>query len=115
MFSNVGKTFYSISPLEKHTVAQSICTHYCSLSGRQGNFLGSETLKKGPIYGLQKSECKKPGSLLFKKRRGWLLLLFLYNNYPILSTLLFATHMLDLFLQGHKPTQVLKTRVVGAD
>ena len=29
--------------------------------------------------------------------------------------LLFGPHILNLFLQGHKPTHVFKTRIVGAD
>jgi hypothetical protein len=38
------------------TVAQSICTHYSSLSDRPDIFLGSGNLeKKGPKYGLQKA------------------------------------------------------------
>ena len=32
-----------------------------------------------------------------------------------LCTILFAIHILDLFLQGHKPTHVFKTTIVGAD
>ena len=50
------------------TLAQSICTHYSSWSGRPDIFLGSVTLKKGPKYGLQKVGWKK-GSLLLKKRQ----------------------------------------------
>jgi hypothetical protein len=48
--------------------AQSICTHY-SCFENQGRFL---TLKKilGTLLFFQKAGCKKPRSLLFKKRRG---------------------------------------------
>ena len=31
------------------------------------------------------------------------------------ATAHFATHILDSFFQGHKPTHVFKTRIVGAD
>ena len=49
------------------TVAQSICTHYSCFENR-GRFV---TLKKNwaPCF-LKKAGCKKPRSLLFKKRRG---------------------------------------------
>ena len=50
-----------------NTLAQSICTHY-SCFENQGRFV---TLKKNwaPCF-LKKAGCKKPRSLLFKKRRG---------------------------------------------
>ena len=54
---------------EKYTVAQSICTHYSSLSGQPDIFLGSGTLKKGSKMWVAKSRVQKRGSLLFKKRK----------------------------------------------
>ena len=50
---------------------------------------------------LKKAGCKKTGSLLFKKRRG--------------QARLFATHILDPFLQGHKPTQNKQEQWVQID
>ena len=38
-----------------------------------------------------------------------------YSKREEACTLLFATHSLDLFLQGHKPTYAFKTKIVGAD
>ena len=32
-----------------------------------------------------------------------------------LGCLFFAAHILNLFVQGHKPTHVFKTRILGAD
>ena len=49
---------------------------------------------------LKKAVCKKPRSLLFKKRRGNCFLL------PIFDL---------IFFWGHKPTHVFKTRIVGTD
>ena len=74
--------------------AQSICTHYSSLSGQPDIFLGFGTLKK-----------RRPGCLF----SFWITMILFF------CTLLFATHFLDLFFQGHKPTNVFKTRIVGAD
>ena len=56
--------------IKANIVAQSICTHYSSLSGWPDIFLESGTLRQGPKYGFQKAGCKNTGSLLFKKRRG---------------------------------------------
>ena len=53
------------------TVAQSICTHYSSLSGRPDIFLGSGTLKKpGLKYGVQKAGCKKQGHCYSKREEA---------------------------------------------
>ena len=72
--------------------------------------------KKGSKIWVSKSRVKKTRSLLFKKRRGSCPLLFLNNNDPVFCTLLFASHIFDLiFFQGHKPTHVFKTRIVGTD
>jgi hypothetical protein len=52
------------------------------------------------------------------KKRGeaaWSLL-FLNTNGPVFCTLLFATHILSLFFfQGHKPTNVFTTTIVGVN
>ena len=73
------------------TIAQSICNHYSSLSGQPDIFLGSGTLKKGPIYGLQKSRAQKTGPLLKKieKRPGCLL------SFWVTMTLFFASCFLQ--------------------
>ena len=61
---------------------------------------------------LKKAGCKKAGSLLFKKRNVSLAALpFLNNNDPVYSGQYFGPD----FFQGHKPTHVFKTRIVGAD
>ena len=41
-------------------------------------------------------------------------LLFLNNNDPAFCILLFATHILDLFFQGHKPTHVFQNKNSGS-
>ena len=61
---------------------QSICTYYSSLSGRPDIFLGSGTLKKGPIWVAKKEGCKKEGHCYSKREEARLLLLFLNNNDP---------------------------------
>ena len=54
-----------------YILAQSIYTHYSSLSGRPDIFLGSGTfLKKGPKYGLQKAGCKKQGHCYSKREEA---------------------------------------------
>ena len=101
---------------EPAPIAQSICTHYSNLSGRPDIFLGSGTLKKVQNMGFKKLGAKNQGHSCYSKREEVaLLLLFLNNKDPVFCTLLFATHILDLFLQGHKPTHLFKTRIVGAD
>ena len=73
------------------TFAQSICTHYSSLSGRPDIFLGSGTLKKsGPKYGPEKSREQETGSLLFKKRRGQAASSLLKKNHTVFCSLLFS-------------------------
>ena len=46
---------------------------------------------------LEKAGCKKQGHCYSKREESAWLLLFLNNNDPVFSTLLFATHILDLF------------------
>ena len=65
--------------------------------------------------GCKKQGAKKQGHCYSKREESAWPLLFLNKNNPVFCTLLFATHILDLFLQGHKPTHVFKTRIVGAD
>ena len=79
-------------------VAQSICTHYSSLSGRPDIFLGSGTLKKGPKYGLQKAGCKKHGS-----EEARLILLFLNNIDPVYLDPAFCNPYVGPFFQTSRP------------
>jgi hypothetical protein len=65
--------------------------------------------------------CKKQGAknrviVIEKEKKQPLLLLFLNNNEPVYSTLLFELRILQrpIFFQGHKTTHVFKTRIVGA-
>ena len=53
-----------------HAVAQSICNHYSSLSGRPDIFLGSETLKKtgSKIWGA-KSRVQKNRVIIIQKEK----------------------------------------------
>ena len=93
--------------------AQSICSHY-SCFENMGRFA---TLKKirSKIWG-SKSRVQKQGHCYSKKEEARLPLLFLNNNDPVFCTQLFSGPYFrpDIF-QGHKPTHVFKTRIVGAD
>ena len=60
-------------------------------------------MQKNRVTVIQK-EKKQPGLFSF-----WITMTRFF------CTLLFATHILDLFLQGHKPTNIFKTRIMGAD
>ena len=92
----------------KITIDQSICTLISNLSGKPDIFLGSGTFKKlGPIYEVQKAECKKQCA----KNRVRMPLLFLNNNNPAFCTPYFGPD----FFQGLKPIHLFKTRIVGAD
>ena len=65
---------------------------------------------------LKKVGCKKQGHCYSKREETRLPLLFLNNNDPVFCNLLFSGPYLDLiFFQGHKPTHVFKTRIVGAN
>ena len=57
--------------------------------------------------GCKKQGAKNQGHCYSKKEEAF----FLNNNDPVFCTLLFATHILDLFLKDHKPTNVLKTKI----
>ena len=81
------------------TLATDSRPHYFSLSRRPDISLGSGTLKKDPTYGLQNAGYKKQGHCYSKREEACFL----------------QTHILALFFQGHKPTYVFKTRIVGAD
>ena len=74
------------------SLAQLICTHYSSLLGQPDIFLGSGTLKNQ----VQNMDMKKAGS----KKQG-----HCYSKREEAPD----------FFQGHKTTQVFKTRIVGAD
>ena len=53
--------------------------------------------------GCKKQGAKKQGHCYSKREEAAWPLLFLNNNEPdLFFTLLFATHILDLFSQGHK-------------
>ena len=95
-----------------NSVAQSISTHYSSLSDWPDIFLGSVTFLKK----VQNMGCKKQDNCYSKREEGAWPLLFLNKNDPVFCTLLFAPHIMDLiFFQRRKPTHVFKTRIVGAD
>ena len=47
--------------------------------------------------------------LELKKKQG------VKNRVLVFSHCFYQVHMLDLFFQGHKLTQVFKSRIVGAD
>ena len=59
----------------KFMVAQSICTHYSSLSGQPDIFLGAGTLKK--------QGAKKQGHCCQKREEAAWPFLFLNNNDPV--------------------------------
>ena len=83
--------------LKTDSIAQSLCTHYSSLSGRPDISLGSGTLKKsGPKYEPEKSREQKTGTLLFKKEEAAWPLLFLNQNDPVFSPCFIQVHVLDL-------------------
>ena len=81
-------------------IAQPICTHYFSLTGRPDIFSGSGIffLKEGHWYS-KREEAAWP-------------FLFLNNNDPVICTLAFCT---PYFFQCQSPTHVLKTRIVCSD
>ena len=60
---------------------------------------------------LKKVGCKKQGHCYSKREETRLPLLFLNNNDPFFCNLFWTSY----FFQGHKPTHVFKTRIVGAD
>ena len=65
----------------------------------------------------QKSICDKSEFQIATKREeaAWLLL-FLNNNDPVFFIVLFSgPYFGPDFFQGHKPTNVFKTRIVNAD
>ena len=64
-----------------------------------------DPVKKGPNYGLQKAGCKNTGSLLFKKRRVCFFS-FWITMAMFFCTLLFATHILDLFFNVPDPKKI---------
>ena len=92
-FQNWKKFDLMSHDLWVYPVAQSICTNYFSLSGQPDIFLESGKIRSK--YGPEKSREQKTGSLLFKKRRMQLPLLFLNNNDLVFCTLLFAPLILD--------------------
>ena len=65
---------------------------------------------------LKKAWCKIQGLCYSKREGARLSLLFLNNNDPVFCNWLFSgPYFGPDFFQGHKPTHVFKTRIVGAD
>ena len=52
---------------------------------------------------MQKAGCKKQGHCYSKREDISMPLLFLNNNDPVFCTLLFATHIVDLFFKVPDP------------
>ena len=96
-------------------IAQSICTHYSSLSGQPDIILGSGTKKSVQNMGCKKQGAKV-GSLLLKKKKRQPGILFLDKNYPVFCTLLVATHIFgpDFFSES-QTEPFFSTRIVGPD
>ena len=93
-------------------VAESICTHYSKLSGQPDIFLGSGTLKKLGTLLFAKSRVQKNRvNVIQKEKRSGCLF-----SFWITMTLFFGFEKSRVpnFFQGHKPTLVFKTRIVGA-
>ena len=65
--------------------------------------------------GYKTQGAKKQGHCYSKREEARLSLQHLSNNDPVFCTMLFATNILDLYFQAHKPIHVFKTRIVGAD
>ena len=64
--------------------------------------------------------CKKQGAknkvIAIQKDAAALFSFGIIMTMYVFCTLLFASHIFDLiFFQGHKPTHLFKTKVVGAD
>ena len=93
------------------TVAQSICTHYSSLSGLSAWYIFMVWNFKKRV---QNMSCKKQGPHYSKREAARLPLLFL-----IAMALFFALCFLQpifwisSFFQSHKLTHVFKTRISG--
>ena len=65
---------------------------------------------------LKKAGCKKQGHCYSKREEARLPILFLNNNDPVFCNLLFSgPYFRPDFFQGHKPTHLFKTGIVGAD
>ena len=72
--------------------------------------------KKRSKVWVAKSRVQKNRVIVIQKEKmPGCLFSFLNKNDPVFCTLHLAIHILDLFFQGHKPTHVFKTRIVGAD
>ena len=72
-------------------------------------FFGSETLKKGPKYGLQKRQshcCSKRAEAVWS-------LLLLNNNDPVFCTLLFASDILDRVCSGSQTNPCFQNKNSG--
>ena len=89
---------------------------YSSLLGRPDIHLGSGTLqRRSKIWIAKKQDAKKQGHCYSKREEARLPLLFLSNNEPVFLHPAFCNPYFGPFFQGHKPTHVFKTRIVGAD
>ena len=109
--------FELIFTINEYTIAQSICTHYSSLSSRPDIFLGCGTLKNQvQNMGLKKQGAKNRAIVIQNPKRQPDLFSFwttmtLFFLHPAFSGPYFGPD----FFQGHKPTHVFKTRIEGAD
>ena len=98
------------------SIAESICTYCSNLSGRPDIFLGSETFKKPGTLLFAKSRVQKNRVIVIQKeKRPGCLFSFEITMALVFCTLLFSKSRVPNFFQGHKPTLVFKTRIVGAD
>ena len=65
--------------------------------------------------GCKKQGAKIQGHCYTKKEKAAWPLLVLNKNNPVFLHPAFCKPYFGPFLQGHKPTHVFKTRIVGAD
>ena len=79
-------------------------------------FLGSGTFKKSGTLLFAKSRVQKNRVIVIQKeKRPGCLFSFWITKTLVFYTLLFSKSRVPNFFQGHKPTLVFKTRIVGAD
>ena len=111
-FRRLNKYWEVLAPL----IAESICTQYSNLSGRPDIFLGSGTFKKLGTLLFAKSRVQKNRVIVIQREnRPGCLFSFWITMTLVFYTLLFSKSWVPDFFQGHKPTLVFKTRIVGAD
>ena len=94
------------------SLAESICTHYSN----SDIFLGSGTFKELGTLLFSKSRVQKNRVIFIQKeKRPGCIFSFWITMTLVFCTLLFQKAGCPVFFQGHKPTLVFKTRIVGAD